>query len=161
MSKETFAQLVRDAEETLYHVSKTILHNDADCADAVQEAILIAFHKLHTLKEEKYFKTWLVRIMINECYKILHKQKRIVSYEFYTEKDNIADVYHEDYTDLYLAIKELPAELKILVVLHYIEGFGLNEISDITGIKEGTIKSRLSKARMLLKKNMDAEEVLV
>ena len=41
--------------------------NKSDCEDAVQEAILTAYEKLHTLREEKYFKTWLTRILINTC----------------------------------------------------------------------------------------------
>lgn len=159
MSKETFAQLVRDAEETLYHVSKMILRNDADCADAVQEAVLIAFRRLDTLREEKYFKTWLIRIMINECYKISKKRKHLVPYEEYITEERAEE--REDYTELYQAIKELPQELRVPVVLHYIEGFGLAEIEEITGVKQGTVKSRLSRARAMLKQSLGAQEVLV
>ena len=67
MTKETLGQLIIDSEETIYHIAKSLLYNDADCADAIQEAIVKAFAKLHTLKDDSYAKTWLIRIVMNEC----------------------------------------------------------------------------------------------
>ncbi|MGN0402919.1 MAG: sigma factor, partial [Acetatifactor sp.] len=61
---------VLGAEETLFHISFSILRNEQDCADAVQEAILKAYSCLDKLRDEKYFKTWIVRILLNECYGI-------------------------------------------------------------------------------------------
>lgn len=63
----------------MYRVAKSLLYNDADCADAIQDAIVTAFAKLHTLKNDKYAKTWLVRILINECYKTMRREKKLVS----------------------------------------------------------------------------------
>ena len=57
----------------MYHIAKSLLYNDADCADAIQEAIVKAFAKLHTLKDDSYAKTWLIRIVMNECYAIREK----------------------------------------------------------------------------------------
>ena len=79
MTKETLGQLIIDSEETMYHVAKSLLYNDADCADAIQEAIVKAFAKLHTLKDDSYAKTWLIRIVMNECYAIMRKEKKIIS----------------------------------------------------------------------------------
>ena len=85
MDKQTFTDLVLDAEHTLYRVSKTILREDHDCEDAVQEAILKAYQKLDTLREERYFRTWLIRILINECYRIRRTARPVVSFEAYLE----------------------------------------------------------------------------
>ena len=74
MDKEEFLSHVLGAEETLFHISFSILRNEQDCADAVQEAILKAYSCLDKLRDEKYFKTWIVRILINECYGILRKK---------------------------------------------------------------------------------------
>ena len=68
MKKEQLGQLIIASEDTLYHVAKTLLYRDADCADAIQETIVKAFTNLHTLRQDSYAKTWLVRICINECY---------------------------------------------------------------------------------------------
>ena len=76
MTKETLGQLIIDSEETMYHIAKSLLYNDADCADAIQEAIVKAFAKLHTLKDDSYAKTWLIRIVMNECYAIMRKEEK-------------------------------------------------------------------------------------
>ena len=56
MTKETLGQLIIGSEETMYRIAKSLLYNDADCADAIQEAIVKAFAKLHTLKDDSYAK---------------------------------------------------------------------------------------------------------
>ena len=71
MTQETFSNLILDSESTLYRVAMSMLRNEKDCEDAVQTAVLTAFEKLGTLKREEYFKTWLVRILINVCNKQL------------------------------------------------------------------------------------------
>lgn len=157
MNKDAFVDKVLEAESTLYHVSKSILIHDEDCEDAVQGAILKAYNNLGTLKKEQYFKTWLVRILINECYNLKRKECPVVSYEEYFEYDK-ADV-EKDYSELYLAIQKLPERIRITIVLHYVEGYSVEEIKEILKIPSGTVKSRLSKGRKLLKiklENMEA-----
>lgn len=83
MKKEQLGELIIASEETMYRVAKSLLYNDADCADAIQEAIVKAFSKLHTLKEDTYAKTWLIKIVMNECYAIMRKEKRIISLDDY------------------------------------------------------------------------------
>lgn len=157
MNKETFTANVLEAESTLYHVSKSILIHDEDCEDAVQEAILKAYDKIDTLKKEQYFKTWLVKILINECYDLKRKEYPQVSYEECFESANADD--GEDYRELYSAIQNLPDCIRITIVLYYVEGYSVKEIKQILGIPIGTVKSRLAKGRKSLKiklENMEA-----
>lgn len=156
MNKSEFAERVLAAEKTLYHISKSILKNGDDCADAVQEAILIAYRKLHSLRDERFFKTWLCRILINVCCKMARERKKVVSFEEYMAPEQAAETSRPD---LYEAIMALPADLRLVVVLRYIEGFKTAEIADMLKIPEGTVKSRLSRARSELKYALD-EEVL-
>ena len=86
----------------MYHIAKSLLYNDADCADAIQEAIVKAFVKLHTLKDDSYAKTWLIRIVMNECYAIMRKEKKIISLQDY--QMNEQETESKDYSDLYEAI---------------------------------------------------------
>lgn len=157
MNKDTFIDNVLKAESTLYHVSKSILIHEQDCEDAVQGAILKAYNKLNTLKKEEYFKTWLVRILINECYSLKRKEYSQVSYEEYFESAKADD--KKDYSELYFAIQNLPERIRITIVLHYVEGYSVEEIKRILEIPEGTVKSRLATGRKLLKiklENMEA-----
>ena len=157
MTKDAFIREVRDAEAMLYHISKSILKNDSDCGDAVQETILKAYEKLPILKKEKYFRTLITRILINECRgDSSEKEKNVIPYEEYM--DNMRLTEEDSYSHLYMAIMELPEELRILVTLYYLEGFSQKEISEALDIPDGTIKSRLSRAREFLKVKLSEEE---
>ena len=156
MDNNEFTQLIIEAEATLYHISKSILKNDSDCADAVQEAIVKAFSKLHTLRNEQYFKTWICRILIHECYQICRTRKKTVSYEEYLEGEQPTATPRE--LDLYSAIMSMKEKLRLVIVLHYIEGFRTSEIAGILKIPEGTVKSRLSRGRLELKSILEEQE---
>ena len=153
MDKDEFLRLALDSEPTLFHVSFSILHNEQDCADAVQEAILKAYENRHKLKEIKYFKTWIVRIVINECYSILRKKKRFQVYDDTVQKDNtyLSNYIKEEYIDLYQAINRLGEKEKICVILYYLEDYSVAETADVLKIPIGTVKSRLNHARKELK----------
>ncbi len=159
MNKNDFAEKVTTAEATLYHISKSILKNDCDSADAVQETIITAYSKLHSLRDERFFKTWLCRILINKCYQIYRANKRIVLLEDYMKTEN----HQEQQNDLglYDAIMELKTDLRLVIVLHYIEGFQTKEMAKILKIPEGTVKSRLLRARTELKSVLGEKEVLI
>lgn len=158
MTKERFIREVRASEAMLYHVSMSILKNETDCADAVQETLLRAYEKLHTLKKEEFFRTWITRILIHECYGMLRKRKKSVPYEEYMENTRAGE--DRQYSQLYCAVLELPEELRMPVTLYYLEGFSVRETGNILGIREGTVKSRLSRARKLLKERLEEEGIV-
>ena len=133
----------------MYHIAKSLLYNDADCADAIQEAIVKAFVKLHTLKDESYAKTWLIRIVMNECYAIMRKEKKIISLQDY--QMNEQETESKDYSDLYEAIFRLPEQIKLCVTLYYMEGYSVKEVAALLDTTESAVKNRLAKARGKLK----------
>jgi RNA polymerase sigma-70 factor (ECF subfamily) len=151
MDNNEFARRVLEAEPTLYRISKAILKNDADCADAVQEAIIRAFAKLGALRDEAFFKTWLCRILINECNRVYRYNKRAVPYGQYLEPARTEQAENTEGAGLYAALARLDEKRRLAVVLHYVEGFRTAEIARMLTIPEGTVKSRLSKARAELK----------
>lgn len=147
MDKKTFTDKVLESEQTLYRVSMSILKNEADCEDAVQDTILTAYNKLKTLRNDEYFKTWLVRILINTCNKTLRKKSRFVFEEELVER-SMPDFAVS--TEVRLAIENLKPKIRIVVVMKYIEGFSVKEIKEALKIPEGTVKSRLSEGRRQL-----------
>lgn len=155
MNKEQFTAEVLAAEQSLYHVAKSILGNDEDCADAIQNAIMLAFTKLHTLKKEAYFKTWLTRILINEAYQIVRKRKEQVSWEDYMEAQPVKEA--ESYSDVYRAVMELEEIYRIPFVLHYIEGFSVQEISHMLTISVSAVKTRLCRSRSMIREVLKGE----
>lgn len=116
----------------MYHVAKTLLRNDADCADAIQEAIVKAFSSIHTLRKDSFGKTWLVRILINECYAIMRQERKLVPMESYAlEESKEQETFPEnsEYLDLYEAISRLSEEIRLTVTLYYMEGYSIKEIA--------------------------------
>lgn len=152
MKKEQLGKLIIASEDTLYHVAKTLLYNDADCADAIQEAIVKAFTNLDTLRKDSYAKTWLVRIVINECYAIMRKQKNIVPIEDY---QGLEAVWTEDYSDLYEAVSRLSKETRLCVALYYLEGYSIKETAKMLDMTESAVKNRLSRARAKLRSELE------
>ncbi|MCM1091983.1 MAG: sigma-70 family RNA polymerase sigma factor [Butyrivibrio sp.] len=152
MDKEAFAEVVLASTDSLYRISKTILKNDADCEDAVQEAIATGFAKLDTLRQERYAKTWLTRILIHECYALLKKRNRTAPL---MEEPETEEYSGEDYSELYEALSALKREYRLAIVLHYLEGYSVQEIAQIMRISVGTVKSRLSRGRKSLRHIME------
>ena len=155
MDKTTFTRLVLNAERPLYRVARTILRCDADCEDAVQSAILAAYEKLDTLREEAYFQTWLTRILINECYRLCRAARPAVPLEEILEQ---AACELPPDGGLWEAVQKLPDELRLPVELYYVEGYTVPEIRKLLGIPEGTVKSRLFRARRALRTQLESEE---
>ncbi len=152
MKKEELGKLILASEDSMYRVAKTLLCNDADCGDAIQEAIVKAFTNLHTLKKDSYAKTWLIRIVINECYAIMRRQKRLVSLEDYRQEEGM---WPEDYSGLYEALAALPQENRICVTLYYLEGYSVRETAKLLGITESAVKNRLMRARAKLRSELE------
>ncbi len=138
----------------MYRVAKTLLRNDADCADAIQEAVVKAFSGLHTLRKDSYGKTWLVRIVINECYAIMRREKRLVSLEDISLQEQAAQ--QGDYSDLYEAVSRLPEEMRLTVTLYYMEGYRIKEIAALMKTTQSAVKSRLMRARARLREELGA-----
>lgn len=154
MTKEQLGTLIIGSEETMYRVAKSLLYNDADCADAIQEAIVKAFSKLHTLREDSYARTWLIRILMNECYTVMRREKKVISLEDYQMEDQAAE--KEDYSELYEAIFKLPEQVRLCVTLYYMEGYSVKEVAKLLDTTESAVKNRLLKARAALKESLAA-----
>ncbi len=153
MKKEQLGKLIVESEDMMYRVAKTLLYSDADCADAIQEAIVKAFSNLHMLRQDAYAKTWLTRILLNECYAIMRREKRVVSLEEFTREEPAKET--EDYSELYEALSHLPETARISVTLYYIEGYSVKEIAKIMDVTESAVKSRLARARSALKDELE------
>ena len=152
MTRTDFIQRVRACERRLYRVARTMLPREADCEDAVQEALLRAWAKLPTLREEAYFETWLIRILINQC-KTFYRKRPPVEMEL-TEDIPCPETFQ---SPLLEALKRLPRKPGIALELHYIEGYSVKECARILGVPEGTVKWRLNQGRNLLKREIGEE----
>ena len=153
MEQTEFISRVRACERRLYRVARTMLSRDADCEDAVQEALLRAWEKLYTLREDAYFETWLIRILINQCRSFRRRRTPAEA-----ELPDDLPMPSEEESPLLDALMKLPRKQRIALELHYIEGYSVRESARIMNIPEGTVKWRLSRGRAALKQELEREE---
>ena len=161
MTKEALGELILSSERQLYATAKTILSEDQDCADAIQGSIVKAFSKIDTLKKDRYAKTWLMRILINECYNIARRINVNEPLDEGYAENMKQPKENRDYSELYRAVNELKEELRIPVILYYMEEFNIREIAQILEISEGAVQKRLVRARKTLKKKIQLEEIFI
>lgn len=143
-----FEKLINENTSSMYRVAQGILKTETDVSDAIQETIYKAYKGLPRLKNYCYFKTWLIKILINECNTILRYHKRIVPIAEVIQNDAVRDPH--DKAEVMSTIKCLDEDLKLVTILFYYEDLSIKDIASIVNIPEGTVKSRLSRARKKL-----------
>ncbi|MGM9949058.1 MAG: sigma-70 family RNA polymerase sigma factor [Lysinibacillus sp.] len=148
---EAFVSLVKQYENVLYRTASKLLNNEEDVADAMQDTIISAYEKLHTLKKEEYFNTWICKILINKCNSLLNNNKKIVTMDEQLLQQKKNDEFQK--VELEDALNSLNEVYRLALILYYIVGLNIKEISEFLKEPEGTIKSRLSRAKTLLRDN--------
>jgi len=154
MTKDQFAVQILDMEKTLYRVSCGILRSEADREDAVQECILKAWEKRSALKNDAAFRSWVTRILINECYDICRRNQKLVVMEELPEQIAPPELESRELRD---AVGQLEDIYRLPILLFYVEGFNIREVSRILDIPEGTVKSRLHTGRGKLRQALGEE----
>lgn len=151
IDKESFCAQIRLCERSMYAVAYSVVKNDADAADVVGEAILRAYEKLGTLREESAFKPWLLRIVHNCAVELIRKSSKAVA----IDDIEIAGEGHEERVinsvSLRAAIDSLDAPYREMIVLYYYERFTIPQAARIVGISVPAAKQRLARARAKLK----------
>lgn len=157
---EAFERLIITVKVKLYKTGMAILRNDDDVCDAIQETLISAYKNFNSLNDQNYFSTWITRILINKCYDIIKKNKKVA---YVNEKleveanESYYDIYKEDST-VERVLNEINPELKLVTVLYYYDEFSVKEISEMLNIPEGTVKSRLARARDKMYEILKKEE---
>ena len=145
---DAFSLVIESIKIKLYKTGIAILKNDDDTCDALQETLLNIYNNLKTLKDNNYFTTWSIRIMINNCYEIIRKRKKIVNIN--EKLGNEEDIYYQSYKEessLEWVLNQIDPDLKTVTVLYYYDELSISQIAEALNIPEGTVKSRLSRAR--------------
>ena len=129
-----------------------------DVEDALQDALETAYKNIETLKEEKYFKTWMTRIIINKCYDILRKKSKIIPFESeYVENIQEKSNFDEG-IEMKMILDKLDNDLKEIVILYYYNDFKQDEIAKILEMPKGTVKSRLHRAKAEIMKILEKKK---
>lgn len=159
---QAFVELIEENKQAMYKVAVGILKNDSDAADAIQESILTCYEKLAELKKPQYFKTWMMRILINYCNQMLRERKKVIGIDtcYGIEAAGIgaeertapppgASTINEEFLEL---LDQMEQQYRVILILYYIEEMSIREIDQILQMNENTVKTRLSRGRGAYKK---------
>ncbi len=156
MDRQFFIASAQAMERSMYCIARSYLRCEADCEDALQNALLRAWEKRSTLREERYFRTWLTRILINSCKETLRRQRRESPSADFPE----AAAPQGGDPALWESLRALDEKYRVIVVLHYRDGYSVREIASILRVPESTVKTRLFRARQQLKSLLEREEII-
>lgn len=148
IDKKTFEKLIQEYTPNMYRLAFGILHNREDAEDAVSESVLKAFEKISMLRNRDSFKAWVMQITANEAKRIYAKNKRETTVE---NMEEYLPVFRDEYHELWDVVMKLDVGYREVILLYFYERLSIKEIARILGIPEGTIKSRLSRGKKILK----------
>ena len=171
--RQAFGILVERYQDRLFNTLLRVLGSREDAADVVQEALVQAYVKLDSFRRESKFYTWLYRIAMNLALSQLRRRKPVVSVEAAKEQvgEEPADdqpgperemMAHEQVAVVQSALLKLADQHRQILVLREMEGCSYETIGEILDLPVGTVRSRLFRARMQLKtelQNMLPDEV--
>lgn len=163
---QAFEPLIEAYEKQIYHLCLRMTGNPEDARDLTQESFFKAWQKLGQYHVESAFSTWLYRLASNLCIDFLRQQKRRTVFSLTTEEDTgeemevaSADPTPEevilemdDRRAVVDAMEELDEDHRLILTLRVVEDMPYEQIAQVLGVKEGTVKSRLARARTKLRR---------
>lgn len=158
MTEQKLRAAMETYGDTVFRLALCRLQNAADAEDVYQDVFLRLFQqKQMDDSDPEYMKAWLIRSTINRCTDMMRFRFRrsTVSLETLGEASAAVD---ETATELWTAINRLPAKFRVVVHLHYAEGYSTDEIADILAIPAVTVRTRLRRARLKLKVMLGGNE---
>ena len=164
-----FEVLVTDNEKRIYNLCRRLTGNPEDAAELTQEAFLYAWRGLSRLQGEGSFSTWLYRLASNACIDFLRKEKRRQNLSMTVSLDDEEEARQVELPDERYAperelertevrqavaagLERLTPEHRQVLVMREINGLSYAEIGAVLGLEEGTVKSRIARARNALRK---------
>lgn len=163
-----FELIVKQYEKKVYNLALRYLKNHDDALDISQEVFLQVYQNLAQFRGDAQFSTWVYRVTFNKCVDTLRKQQKIrknvvmsvddeIFFETGGDRISVEQEYEcrETLAAVMRIVDTLPDEQKAVVLLRYIKDLSYAQIAEILGVAEGTVKSRLNRARLKIKEQMN------
>lgn len=158
-------QYIEKHGKRLYGLCRTLLYNDlSDADDLYQETWLKVCAKFALYNHVNEFEGWLTQICVNTYRDILRRKKRSPIFDKFnsqeskdTVMESVASVINPDLNVLQTAVQQLPEKLRMTIILYYFQELDINQTARVLRVPTGTVKSRLSKAKQLLKEMVQDE----
>lgn len=150
MDATEFQAEVKRIEKLLFRVAWSYLGNNQDVEDAVQDALIKAWEKQDSLRNQAQFKAWLTKILVNQCKNLLRKRRK---WSFYPlEEKAVQPELMNEGAPVLEAMNKLKPEHRVAITLFYLDGYSQQDIAEILQCPIGTVKTRLHTAKKQLKK---------
>lgn len=163
-NKEYFRLIVKRYNQRMYRIAVSYGVYDDDCEEVIQKAYITAYEKIHQFRGEAKFSTWLIRILINECLMLKRRDKKRVDIN---ETVTFPSGDHLNPETIFMekerkeiienAVIQLPEKYRAVYVLKEIEGFSIENISEVLSISQVNTKVRLHRARAMMKEFLGNE----
>lgn len=142
---DAFTELMQSQMQNMYKTAWAILHNDEDAADAISDTILTCWEKLGQLKQAEFFRTWMTRILINQCNNTLKQRKKTLPVDEIREASGSSQEYET--VEWMETLQSLDEKYRLIMILYYVNSLSTAEISKILHIPASTVRTRLSRGR--------------
>ncbi|MBK5445029.1 MULTISPECIES: sigma-70 family RNA polymerase sigma factor [unclassified Peribacillus] len=154
-NNKAFQELIEDEKIKLYKIAYIYMKNEDDALEVFQETIYKAFISIKNLKDERYFSTWLSRILINTAIDLINKKKRIIPMEIKSIEEKLAPYQtNKKDPDLLQAVMELDEKYKTVLILRFYKDYTVKQIADVLDYPEGTVKTNIHRGINLLKEKL-------
>ncbi len=148
ITKEELAEWINFNQMNMYRLALSIVKNETDAEDVVCEAVVKAFEHINSLKDPEKLKAWIMSIVCNTAKSMCRKKRHEVIVAEVPDSDYQIDEYENVVWEYIFKLSEAQ---RSAFVLHFYSGYNIKEISEILKIREGTVKSRLGRARESLR----------
>lgn len=150
-SEEEIRNIIQTYGSLLYRTAFVILGNPHDVQDVLQEVLIKYMEKAPPFHDAGHEKAWLMKVNANLCKDYLRFNRRH-TYVNLEEVENVCA--SPEQMEILKEVLSLPARWKTVLLLHYVEGYQIKEISHITGLSESAVKKRLQRGREALKRKL-------
>ena len=162
-----FSELFALQEARVYRLALTILQNEQDAEDAVQDAYIRIFERIKHFKGDAAFQTWMTTIVVNLCRDKMRRNKvrRAISLDWIRNRageDNVVEEVsrRQNQQRIWSYVNQLDEKHRLPVILHYLERLSCDEVANVLGLRTSVVYSRLNTARKRLRHMMKTQDVM-
>ena len=153
---EAFQMLIHEEKEKLYRMAYMYMKNEDDALEVFQESLYKSLYSIDSLKNNEYFSTWLMRILINTAIATLKKKQKVVfvNHELFEQMGNMDNFQLEEQLDLLQAMNEIEEKYKTVLLLRFYQDYTVKQIAAFLDCPEGTVKTNIRRGLEILKSKL-------
>lgn len=153
---DAFQMLIHEEKEKMYRMAYLYMRNEDDALEVFQESLYKALNSINTLKNDDYFSTWLMKILINTAITTLKKKQKLVSInsEIFNQIENKERYGTEEQIDLLQAMDDIEEKYKTVLLLRFYQDYTVKQIAAFLDCPEGTVKTNIRRGLELLRKKL-------